>query len=139
MDLRVPRRHDQEMNGRTSLLVAALVLAACAPVDRYRASALQPGADPRHWTFTANAPPAYPANSATAERTRMGWLRAWMDEAGACPGAWKVTGRRVFPRRIVFGAATDRVVYDVECLGSARTAPSGRALGRTTAETAEPR
>jgi hypothetical protein len=119
------------MNGRTSLLVATLALAGCAPVDRHRASALQPGVDPWHWTFTANAPPAYPANSATAERTRMDWLGAWMDEAGACPGAWRVTGRRVFPRRVVLGAETNRVVYDVECPGGARVDPSGSALGPT--------
>jgi hypothetical protein len=124
LDFRMARRRDQGMNGRTCLLAATLVLAACAPVDRHRASALQPGVDPRHWTFTANAPPAYPANSATAERTRMDWLRAWMDEAGACPGAWKVTGRRVFPRRVVFGAETNRVVYDVECLSSGTPVPS---------------
>jgi hypothetical protein len=119
------------MNGPTLLLAATLALAGCAPVDRHRASALQPGVDPRHWTFTANAPPAYPANSATAERTRMDWLGAWMDEAGACPGAWRVTGRRVFPRRVVLGAETNRVVYDVECPGGARVDPSGSALGPT--------
>jgi hypothetical protein len=113
------------MNGRRFFLLGAtLAVAACAPVDRHRASALQPGVDPQHWTFTANAPPAYPANSAAAERTRMDWLKAWMDEAGACPGAWKVTGRRVFPRRVVFGAETNRVVYDVECLGTGTPVPS---------------
>ncbi|HEX6013414.1 MAG TPA: hypothetical protein VFY87_16760 [Geminicoccaceae bacterium] len=108
------------MNGRSSLLVATLVLVGCASADRHRASALQPGSGAGRWIFTANAPPAYPADSATAERTRMDWLGEWMAEAGACSGsAWKVTGRRVFPRKIVFGAATNRVVYEVECLSNA--------------------
>jgi hypothetical protein len=107
------------MNGRGALLVATLLLGSCAPVDPHRASALQPGIDPRHWTFTATAPPSYPANSATAERVRMDWLTQRLAEARACStSGWKIISRRVFPQRIIFGAATDRVVYEVECLSN---------------------
>jgi hypothetical protein len=95
-----------------------LLLVGCAEADRQNASNLQAGPDPGRWTFTANAPASLPANSATAERTRMDWLSAWMTEARACPGAWKVTSRRVFPQRVVLNAQTDRIVYDVTCLST---------------------
>ena len=104
------------MTASRRVLVVAFTVAGCATIDRYRGSELRPGRDPGHWVFTATAPPAFPAASAEAERTRMDWLRASMDDAGACPGSWKITSRRVFPQRVVFDRATDRIVYEVECL-----------------------
>jgi len=100
------------------LLATVLLLVGCAAADRQNASRLQAGPDPGRWTFTANAPASLPANSATAERTRMDWLSGWMTEARACPGAWKVTSRRVFPQRVVLDAQTDRIVYEVTCLST---------------------
>ena len=100
------------------LLATVLLLVGCATADRQNASSLQAGPDPERWTFTANAPASLPANSATAERTRMDWLSGWMTEARACPGAWKVTSRRVFPQRVVLDAQTDRIVYEVTCLST---------------------
>jgi hypothetical protein len=104
------------MNAHRWVLVVAFIVAGCATIDRYRGSELRPGRDPGHWVFTATAPPAFPAASAEAERTRMAWLRASMDDAEACPGSWKITSRRVFPHRVVLDRATDRIVYEVECL-----------------------
>ena len=99
-------------------LVAALLLAGCTAVDPQSTSSLRPGSEPGLWIFTATAPPALPANSAAAERTRMDWVSTAMTNAHACPGAWKVTSRRVFRQRVVMNAQTDRIVYEVACLGT---------------------
>ena len=106
------------MHRACPLLAAALLLAGCATADPQSSSSLRRGSEPGRWIFTATAPPALPANNATAERTRMGWISTAMTDAHACPGAWKVTSRRVFRQRVVLNAQTDRIVYEVTCLGT---------------------
>ena len=106
------------MHHNWPFLIAALLLAGCAAADPQQSSSLQPGPDPGRRAYTVSAPASMPANSATAERTRMDWLAASMTEARACPGAWKVTGRRVFRQRVVLNSQTDRIVYEVTCLSN---------------------
>ena len=106
------------MHRMSAPLVAALLLAGCAAADPQGSSSLRPGPEPGRWIFTATAPPALPASSAAAERTRMDWVSTAMTDAHACPGAWKVTSRRVFRQRVVMNAQTDRIVYEVACLGT---------------------
>lgn len=94
---------------------ALLLLVGCASFDRYE-SELSPGDDANHWHFKAKAGVDYPEDSPRAETIRLGWLEAWMTEAGACPAGYEVTERRAVPYQALLGTV-HTVFYTAQCVG----------------------
>ena len=110
------------MNARTilaGLLTGSLLaLGGCAAGDKAVMTSFAPETSGT-WRFTARAADLqYPPDSASAEETRLDWLREDVINNRACPpnGAFKVERRTVIHKATSYiGVKTYDVIYDVVC------------------------
>jgi hypothetical protein len=100
-------------------LALLALLGGCAAADQALISEFVP-TDPGTWRFEATATDtSYPLDSASAEATRLDWLRSDVINNHACPpnGDYVIEERRpVHVATSLIGVKTYRVIYDIVCI-----------------------
>jgi hypothetical protein len=97
------------------LLLAAL--ASCAGIDRRGVSTLEPlrsDAQFRYFRFTAGTGVNYAVESASAEATRMDWLRTWLDDNGMADKTYEIVSRQPVQRDQQLFGPVGTIYYEVK-------------------------
>ena len=98
---------------RKWLVVGALLLSACAKVDKPGMTEIIPVMG--GFTFKATADASYPVTSESAEQTRIRWLEEYLRDNGICPAGYVITDRReILVSKAILADIVD-ITYEGAC------------------------